>query len=533
MVALAVALAVAACAPVPPGGDTATTVDPGVDPDGAGDLGDLEEVPPPAPYVLYNSAPWTVWRSPDGLVHVTETPDAALYVAITANGAAETLDIVLDEHVCGFAGLTTAIPVEAVAPCQSHDPRPAMSFLTQAVAMGGCLVADIDSTGGTSFRAVPPGELYCRDLPDEWQWPILIHNSPPWSVWRRGNGNVLVTETPDAALYVAITANGSLTTLDTILDEHFCGLAVLSGAAPPAAGGPCQSADPAPAMAALTQAVNWHGCLVGEVTPSGSVTYSPAHWGDVVCSDFPTSFGFGGSDDSVNTPAEIDRLAAAMDQSNDAIRSGMWAGLTPADQSALPYLDPSIRYYDVEDPDQTIWWTPIASAAGKRPASDPRGWCRGHIIGVADGHSKIRAFKLWKPGVGIRKYKIALTAYNYDCDNGRSRTYFGLYYWTNGLGPIVRYQMVRFNGQVKGFPTNAEDAGKSNAGFGFMKVPDDGQTRCCYQLSDLPWLEMYPPAGQTNVGRMKEAQLIVAPDMGVQGWPHTIRIPLQYRYWKP
>jgi hypothetical protein len=265
---------------------------------------------------------------------------------------------------------------------------------------------------------------------------------------------------------------------------------------------------------------------------------------------YKTSWDSGGLDRVVNTRAEADAVGALEDTSSPANRPAIWAGLSSAEQASYPYLNPAYRYTDGDggalasivndDPDST----PVASAAGiSAPPSGPNGWCRGGIIGLANGTttyvpnglSHLHTYAMWDfaySGVAGNRYSVGLAATTYDCSNGYSRSYImmqwdgmGLPCVVDAVTPIYQVKMVRFNGQEKPW--------KYQGNIVNHVYPCQRQNILdSYVLRSLPFQEMAPLAGNSgSMGRMKELRLLGGVDDGGGfGKPFDLAIPMHYDY---
>lgn len=154
------------------------------------------------------------------------------------------------------------------------------------------------------------------------------------------------------------------------------------------------------------------------------------------------------------------------------------------------------------------------------PYYAPGDWCRGGVVGVASGYSERRRYLVIAPnGVGVRPYRVSLSSSNYDCGNGRARTYFDLWYDTRafpkGSPKLVQFQFVaqRKDGTSRATPIS--------------DLPSGQTPLCCHEIGQLPKIESGPPRNAAT--RMKEARVPIGPNPGkATGKGHRLTAALRY-----
>ncbi|HMJ34402.1 MAG TPA: hypothetical protein VK501_10840 [Baekduia sp.] len=239
---------------------------------------------------------------------------------------------------------------------------------------------------------------------------------------------------------------------------------------------------------------------------------------------YKTSWDYGGANGAVDTAGEAAALDAAMTATDATGRLVLWNALTPADQGRNPKLTPAIY----EDPIVTDaeGGNPIAIASDSSPSSDFRGWCQDHVSGFGTGSGKRHRITVWDANIGLKSFVIGVDrAFVFDCSDNHSRVYFNTYQDTRSFPDLidgsasVLYQLwyTRFNGQDKAVAP-------------FANLQNGYLTRCCKAAKDLPMGEMWPLAGGSAAGRMKEARIELGPDPQVQTYfkPRTYRVAVSY-----
>jgi hypothetical protein len=269
---------------------------------------------------------------------------------------------------------------------------------------------------------------------------------------------------------------------------------------------------------------------------------------------YPTSTqygGQGGAVGTVDTLAEANLVSAAEDAVTGSARTAIWTGLSPADQTRYPFLNPAYAYLDapgVEGGSTALDTESGASAAaGRLPRSGPDGlWCANHIIGFAYGsdytgdsnHNNLHTYRYWDNGYSTflgNTYAIGGHAYAYDCDNGHSRTYFSIARDGRGMPrpldavtPEYQVQMVRYN-------NNEQTKPWINTGGDYLTAikPGDLILNEGVTINSLPHIEMSPPAGSSGPqGLVKEVRVPVGIlDGGGWGKPHTLHMTMHYYAW--
>ncbi len=263
---------------------------------------------------------------------------------------------------------------------------------------------------------------------------------------------------------------------------------------------------------------------------------------------YPTSTQYGsqgGAVGTVDTLTEANLVSAAEDAVVDPARTALWTGLSPADQTRYPFLNPAYAYQDTAGVEggSTIIDTDIAAAvaSGNVPKAGPDSWCANHIVAYGTGedytgdayHHFLHMYTYWDfaySGFLGHRYGIAGHAFTFDCDNGHSRTYFNIQRDGRGMPrpldavtPEYQVQIVRKNDQTKAW---------TNPDGDFLTAIKPGELILGEGLSQsaLPYVEMFPPAGSSGwQGRMKELRVPVGIfDSGGAGKGHTLHMTMTY-----